>query len=220
MPRTRPPYPPEFRLGGGADLRAGVRSPRPLAAELGLLGADAAELAGGGVEADRGERRTCSRAEERARLRELERENRVLREEREISEAGRGFLCQGDRSDRDSSGSSRLRPHSSPSPCCAAWSVSRVRASTPGSGGRLARRELADRELGRADPSDLRRVAGDLRGSQDLLGAELGDGVKVGKKRVARLMRQLGIRGADGKQAARGRRSATPRGLRAGSRRP
>ena len=35
MPRTRPPYPPEFRLEAVRMLRAGVRSPKQLAAELG-----------------------------------------------------------------------------------------------------------------------------------------------------------------------------------------
>lgn len=35
MPRTRPPYPPEFRIEAVRMLRAGVRSPRQLAAELG-----------------------------------------------------------------------------------------------------------------------------------------------------------------------------------------
>ncbi len=35
MPRTRPPYPPEFRPEAVRMLRAGVRSPKQLAAELG-----------------------------------------------------------------------------------------------------------------------------------------------------------------------------------------
>ena len=35
MPRTRPPYPPEFRLEAVRMLRAGVRSPKQLAVELG-----------------------------------------------------------------------------------------------------------------------------------------------------------------------------------------
>ena len=35
MPRTRPPYPPEFRLEAVRMLRAGVRTPKQLAAELG-----------------------------------------------------------------------------------------------------------------------------------------------------------------------------------------
>ena len=35
MPRTRPPYPPEFRIEAVRMLRAGVRSPKQLAVELG-----------------------------------------------------------------------------------------------------------------------------------------------------------------------------------------
>jgi transposase-like protein len=35
MPRTRSPYPPEFRLEAVRRLRAGVRTPKQLAVELG-----------------------------------------------------------------------------------------------------------------------------------------------------------------------------------------
>ena len=35
MPRTRPPYPPEFRIEAVRMLRAGVRTPKQLAGELG-----------------------------------------------------------------------------------------------------------------------------------------------------------------------------------------
>ena len=73
MGRTRPPYPPEFRLEAVRMLRAGVRSPRQLAAELGCseqtlrnwLRQD---------QADRGERQDVLTSEERKRLREFERE--------------------------------------------------------------------------------------------------------------------------------------------------
>ena len=61
-------------------------------------------------------------------------------------------------------------------------------------------RELADRRLGE-------RIREIHRGTEEIYGAprihselRLGDGIAVGKKRVARLMRQLGLRGADGKQ--------------------
>jgi transposase-like protein len=53
MPRTRPPYPPEFRLGD----------------RISPIG---------------GERYDVLRLEGRQQLRELERENKVLRQEREI----------------------------------------------------------------------------------------------------------------------------------------
>ena len=97
MPKTRPPYPPEFRREAVALLRSGARSPRQLAAELGCseqtlrnwLRQD---------EADRGERPDVLTSDERARLRELERENRVLRQEREIlKRAAAFFIRESDR---------------------------------------------------------------------------------------------------------------------------
>lgn len=35
MPRTRPPYPPEFRIEAVRLLRSGARTPKQLAVELG-----------------------------------------------------------------------------------------------------------------------------------------------------------------------------------------
>jgi transposase len=74
-------------------LRAGVRTPRQLAAELGCseqtlrnwLRQD---------EADRGERQDVLSSEERRRLRELERENKVLRQEREILKRAAAFFAR------------------------------------------------------------------------------------------------------------------------------
>jgi transposase len=80
-------------VGGGAVLRAGVRTPKQLAAELGCseqtlrnwLRQD---------EADRGERDDVLSLEERQRLRELERENKVLRQEREILKRAAAFFAR------------------------------------------------------------------------------------------------------------------------------
>ena len=61
-------------------------------------------------------------------------------------------------------------------------------------------RELADRELAeriRQIYSETEEIYGAPRIYSEL---KLADGIQVGKKRVARLMRQLGIRGADGKR--------------------
>ena len=93
MPRTRAPYPPEFRIEAVRLLRSGARSPKVLAAELGCseqtlrnwLRQD---------EADRGERQDLLSSEERQRLRELERENRVLRQEREILKRAAAFFAR------------------------------------------------------------------------------------------------------------------------------
>jgi transposase len=73
--------------------RAGVRSPKQLAVELGCseqtlrnwLRQD---------EADRGERQDVLTSEERKRLRELERENKVLRQEREILKRAAAFFAR------------------------------------------------------------------------------------------------------------------------------
>jgi putative transposase len=61
-------------------------------------------------------------------------------------------------------------------------------------------RELADRELSE-------RIRAIFLATEEIYGApriyselRLADGIQVGKKRVARLMRQLGIRGADGRR--------------------
>ena len=74
-----------------------------------------------------------------------------------------------------------------------------VRASTPGSGGRRAHASspTASSPSGSARSTPRR---GDLRGAADPLRAEARRRHPVGKKRVARLMRQLGLRGADGKR--------------------
>ena len=82
-------------------------------------------------------------------------------------------------------------------------------------------RELADRELAE-------RIKQIYAETEEIYGApriyselKLGDGIRVGKKRVARLMRQLGIRGADGKRggpAHDGPRPEAPLGT--GPRRP
>ncbi len=97
MPRTRPPYPPEFRLEAVRLLRSGARLPKQLAAELGCSPQTLTNWLRQD-QTDRGERQDVLSSEERQRLRELERENRVLRQGAGDPEAGRGFLCQGDRS--------------------------------------------------------------------------------------------------------------------------
>jgi transposase len=97
MPRTRPPYPPEFRQEALRLLRSGGRTPKQLAAELGcseqtLLNWRRQD------EADRGERADVLTGAERARLRELEREVKVLRQEREIlKRAAAFFIRESDR---------------------------------------------------------------------------------------------------------------------------
>ena len=93
MGKTRPPYPAEFRREAISILRSGARTPAELARELGCteqtlrnwLRQDAA---------DRGERDDVLTSDERARLRELERENKVLRQEREILKRAAAFFAR------------------------------------------------------------------------------------------------------------------------------
>ncbi len=62
-----------------------------------------------------------------------------------------------------------------------------------------SKRELADRQLAeriRQIYIETDEIYGAPRIYSEL---KLGDGIRIGKKRVARLMRQLGISGADGR---------------------
>jgi transposase len=82
MPKTRPPYPDEFRRRMVELVRAG-RSPEELARKF---EPSAAAIRNWVVQAERddGKRADGLTTEEREELRRLRRENRVLREEREI----------------------------------------------------------------------------------------------------------------------------------------
>jgi transposase len=93
MPRTRPPYPPEFRQEAVRLLRSGARSTTQLAAELGCSPQTLSNWVRQD-QADRGERDDVLSSEERQRLRELERENRVLRQEREILKRAAAFFAR------------------------------------------------------------------------------------------------------------------------------
>jgi len=93
MPRTRPPYPAEFRMEAVRLLRAKARTPRQLAVELGCseqtlrnwLRQD---------ELDRGVREDGLTTEERAELVRLRRENRVLQQEKEILRKAAVFFAR------------------------------------------------------------------------------------------------------------------------------
>jgi transposase len=92
MGRTRPPYPAEFRAEAVRLARSSDRSVPQLARELGVSPQTLTNwIAQDRVDA--GERPGLT-TDERARLRELERENRILREEREILRKAAGFFAQ------------------------------------------------------------------------------------------------------------------------------
>jgi transposase len=97
MGKTRPPYPAEFRREALSLMRSGARTPKELAADLGCTEQTLRNWLRQD-EADRGERSDVLTSDERARLRELERENRVLRQEREIlKRAAAFFIRESDR---------------------------------------------------------------------------------------------------------------------------
>jgi transposase len=93
MGRTRAPYSPEFRREAVRLLRSSGVTAKELAVELGC---SAQTLRNWQFqdEADRGERPGVLTTDERARLRELERENRVLRQEREILKRAAAFFAR------------------------------------------------------------------------------------------------------------------------------
>ena len=92
MPRTRPPYPPAFRRQMVELIRAG-RSPEELAREFEPT---AQAIRNWVVQADRdeGRRGDGPSTAEREELRRLRRENRRLREERDILAKAAAWFAQ------------------------------------------------------------------------------------------------------------------------------
>jgi transposase len=92
MGRTRPPYPAEFRAEAVRLARSSDRSVPQLARELGV----SPQTLTNWIAQDRidGGELPGLTTDERARLRELEREVRILREEREILRKAAGFFAQ------------------------------------------------------------------------------------------------------------------------------
>ena len=92
MPKSRPPYPEEFRREAVGLIRSGQRSLPEASKSLGVsqqtlrnwLGRE--DVDAGRVEGASGE--------EREELRRLRRENRVLREEREILKKAAAFFAR------------------------------------------------------------------------------------------------------------------------------
>ena len=92
MPKTRPPYPEEFRREAVALIRSGQRSLAEASKSLGVSEPTLRSwLKQEAVDAGQAEGVTT---DEREELRRLRRENRVLREEREILKKAAAFFVK------------------------------------------------------------------------------------------------------------------------------
>ena len=91
MPRTRPPYPPEFRRQAVELIRSGTPL-KQAAADLGVSEQTLRHwVRQGDIDAGRAEGLT---SDEREELRRLRRENRRLQHEREILKAAAAFFAR------------------------------------------------------------------------------------------------------------------------------
>ncbi len=109
MPKSRPPYPPEFRHRMIELVRAG-RTPEQLAKEFEPTAQTIRNWATQD-ERDAGQRQDGLTTEERDELRKLRRENKMLREEKEIPKKPRpGSLGRPARSRPCTKGDAASRP--------------------------------------------------------------------------------------------------------------
>ena len=92
MPRTRPPYPPEFRAEAVRLVRTSGKTLKEIAADLGVS-TESLRKWSRQTEIDAGERDGLTTAE-REELQRLRREVRLLREEREILKKAAAFFAR------------------------------------------------------------------------------------------------------------------------------
>lgn len=92
MPNPRPPYPPEFRSEAVRLYRSSGKSLKAVADELGIS-LETLRNWVNRAKIDAGEKPGLT-TEEREELRRLRRENRVLRDEREILKKAAAFFAR------------------------------------------------------------------------------------------------------------------------------
>jgi transposase len=93
VPRTRPPYPPEFRAEAVRLVRSGGKLIREVADDLGVSEQTLRNWVRQG-DLDDGRRSDGLTSSEQEELRRLRRENRVLRQEREILKKAAAFFAR------------------------------------------------------------------------------------------------------------------------------
>ena len=92
MPRSRPPYPPEFKAEAGGLYHTSERSLQEVAADLGVTSNSLREW----VRRAEVEDGSCEglTQDERGKLSRLRRENRIFEEEREILRKATAFFVK------------------------------------------------------------------------------------------------------------------------------
>ena len=93
MPRTRPPYPEEFRREAIELVRISSKSQRQIAEDLGISDVTLRNWVTG-AEGDRGKRPDGLSTDEREELARLPRENQTLRMERDILKKAAAFFAR------------------------------------------------------------------------------------------------------------------------------
>ncbi len=96
LPPSKPPYPPEFKTEAVRLYHQSGKNLQEIASDLGISTNSLREWARrtNGENAFKGKSRTSLSQDEREELRRLQRENRILREEREILKKAAAFFAQ------------------------------------------------------------------------------------------------------------------------------